>query len=1126
MAEQIKVFISYSRQDKSQIDQLYQALSGDDELEVFLDEHDIAAAENWKERLESLIRAADTVIFATSPASAASDICRWEVEQAAALNKRILPVILKDVPDGTAPAEIARLNYIFLRDDAEFKPALITIGEALKVHIDWVREHTRLAELAHRWDLATQLGAQPLRGKELEGAESWLASQPKDAPPPTEQQRSYIYQSRKAATRRQRITVAGSLAALLVVGVLGIFAWGQRNAAVEGREQAETALRTAIKAADDIVLGLASDFTEQDVPQPVIKNLLERAEILHGDLSDQFGDDPELMRSRGTTLNIMANTYAGVGDLDRAFTLAKEALNLRNRVIDMGQATPRLIYGKSATLSTLAGLSRTAGNDVAAQEYRDAGLKLSRELVVQEPDNLLYAAGLANSLNNVATSAITKGDLQKAAETLVEGLRILRRFDQEDIESSQFPSDFRATLVVLLRNQARALRSLGDVKQAQEHALEAAQVSAVLFEKYPNNSAYRDSFIVALANVADYVPEDNTREELEPIAKASEALQPQARRVAQLQMRFVLASPEDIEARENLLYTYRILFQGALPSRPERVKLDIRKKENQLTETDKANLARYGEKSAALWQEIETILGAPQDQSIQDPDYLFAYLRTYGMFGDQMAETLNFDKAQNVFSKVLASLKKLIATSPGNLVWQDKQTSARYNLVKLNIALEEYPQAVALLKENIAYFQSRITDTPQNRDAYISLHDTQVTLAETYEKQNKLGDGQRAYRAALDTLKAGDAAISNFYQGHYFLLGSATRQLSKRLVKSGYIAEAVLLEENSADTLMRKLPHAAENEVPLRRALGALQLNAASKRLRMQEYDRAKALYIAANETIIALFEEDPADFLLAAQQIAILDGLFQATIDLQDFEGLLPIMLETQRYWQTVAAVSPLSPDELISQEGTNYSLGFFNQSMLNKPDAARQRFLENIESGEALLLEYPEDYRFHYNLLQNFKNLIEVDFAQDDIGVAADHAVRFKSVADTAAMRFPDVSKLQDLKATADDFFVQTHGHHAYNLLFEGDFAQAEQRSRAAIAVAPDALWLYTNLGHALMFQEKREAALDVYNGKRGQEFTDGALWEDVLLDDFAKLREKGRTHPLMDEIEAHFQNPDNAD
>src|SRR5687767_13175729 len=81
----LRVFISYSRKDLKFADQLDAALNfwG---FECVIDRHDISGGEAWKRRLGNLISEADTVIFVISPSSAGSEICNWEVEEAARLN--------------------------------------------------------------------------------------------------------------------------------------------------------------------------------------------------------------------------------------------------------------------------------------------------------------------------------------------------------------------------------------------------------------------------------------------------------------------------------------------------------------------------------------------------------------------------------------------------------------------------------------------------------------------------------------------------------------------------------------------------------------------------------------------------------------------------------------------------------------------------------------------------------------------------------------------------------------------------------------------------------------------------------------------------------------------------------
>src|SRR5262249_14522818 len=89
-ADKLNVFISYSRNDLEFADQLDAGLRlcG---FETVLDRLGISGGEDWKRRLGNLIRDADTIAFVLSPSSARSDVCAWEVEEAARLGKRIIP---------------------------------------------------------------------------------------------------------------------------------------------------------------------------------------------------------------------------------------------------------------------------------------------------------------------------------------------------------------------------------------------------------------------------------------------------------------------------------------------------------------------------------------------------------------------------------------------------------------------------------------------------------------------------------------------------------------------------------------------------------------------------------------------------------------------------------------------------------------------------------------------------------------------------------------------------------------------------------------------------------------------------------------------------------------------------
>jgi TIR domain len=108
----LRVFISYSREDLDFADQLAAALDSSG-FECFIDREGISGGEAWKRRLGNLISEADTVVFVLSPGSARSETCNWEVEEAARLNKRILPANWRPLEGLSPPPRLQELNYIF-----------------------------------------------------------------------------------------------------------------------------------------------------------------------------------------------------------------------------------------------------------------------------------------------------------------------------------------------------------------------------------------------------------------------------------------------------------------------------------------------------------------------------------------------------------------------------------------------------------------------------------------------------------------------------------------------------------------------------------------------------------------------------------------------------------------------------------------------------------------------------------------------------------------------------------------------------------------------------------------------------------------------------------------------------
>ncbi len=202
----LRVFISYSRDDLDFADQLDAALTVYG-FECLIDRHGISGGEDWKRRLGNLISEADTVVFVLSPTSARSEICAWEVEEAARLNKRILPVVCRPLNGASPPPRLRDLNYIFFHPEptvagSGFGTGLASLVTALNTDFDWLREHTRYLQRATEWDAGGRPANRLLSGDDIAEAKAWAARRPKSAPEPTALHLDFIRASEEEAEAR------------------------------------------------------------------------------------------------------------------------------------------------------------------------------------------------------------------------------------------------------------------------------------------------------------------------------------------------------------------------------------------------------------------------------------------------------------------------------------------------------------------------------------------------------------------------------------------------------------------------------------------------------------------------------------------------------------------------------------------------------------------------------------------------------------------------------------------------------------------------------------------------------------------------------------------------------------
>jgi len=238
------VFISYAREDQAFVRRVFDALA-EFGRETWVDWEGIPPSAVWMAEVRKAIEAGEAFVFVISPDSLASAVCREEVAHAASVNKRLIPILHRDVDDTPAPEAVAERNWIFIREQDDFERGIEMLLEAIAADPEWNEQHARLLVRAREWEQRRRPGSLLLRGDDLRDAERWLATAGGHEPAPTALHTAFVLASRRAAGRRQRITMGGVAFALVASLVLTVFALAQRSSAVHERERAEAAARVS-----------------------------------------------------------------------------------------------------------------------------------------------------------------------------------------------------------------------------------------------------------------------------------------------------------------------------------------------------------------------------------------------------------------------------------------------------------------------------------------------------------------------------------------------------------------------------------------------------------------------------------------------------------------------------------------------------------------------------------------------------------------------------------------------------------------------------------------------------------------------------------------------------------------
>jgi hypothetical protein len=393
------VMLSYSRRDKTFVQRLEQALRATGR-EIWVDWLDIPPTVDFLQEIYAGIEAANTFVFVISPDSARSEVCGLEVQRAVELNKRLVPVLHRDL----SQEELAKLhpavashNWIYVREQDNFDSGFKTLVDALETDVEHVQLHTKLLVLAHEWESEGHNGAFLLRGEELKDAELWLTGSVNRKPEPTALQAEYIAASRKAAARNRQVIVGALSTALVILSFLALFAFQQSAAAntqlgISNERGTEVANALSTAQANENARATAQDDADHE--------------------QQRANDNATLSADNASTAAYSLLTAVAAQDLANS--------NLATATFAQGQAQDALSTAQAAQASadaaqaTAFSIQQTAD---AAQGTADAAVIAAEAAQGTADANLATAnaaRGTAQAAQSTANSALATGQAAQA----------------------------------------------------------------------------------------------------------------------------------------------------------------------------------------------------------------------------------------------------------------------------------------------------------------------------------------------------------------------------------------------------------------------------------------------------------------------------------------------------------------------------------------------------------------------------------------------------------------------------------------------------------------------------------------------------------------------------------------
>jgi tetratricopeptide (TPR) repeat protein len=707
---------------------------------------------------------------------------------------------------------------------------------------------------------------------------------------------------------------------------------------------------------------------------------------------------------------------------------------------------------------------------IAVQERQIADLQRQRA-----EDTLAAATKTANSLvfdlaqrfrNTVGIPANLIRDILGRARALQEQL----------IKSGELTPDLKLSEAEALEEASISLLTIANTADALSAAEEGRKILADLHASDPGKKYWSRELSVADIDVGNVlVKQGNLQGALMSYRESAALREPLAK-----------DAPDDVNAQLDLSTSYEVIgniqalqgnLQDALTS--HRASLAIRERMANANPTN-------ADAQRDLWV-------------------------SYASLGDVQRNQRNLKDALQSFRDGLALAERMAKVDPANAIWQGYLSASYQRVGDIQTAQDDVTNALASYRQSVAIddklAKSDTTNAEWQRNlavGYTKVGDIQFTQGDLANALDSFRDGLNVFER-LTTMDPNNSEwLRDLSFGH--------ERMGKVQVAQNNLDDALQSYRASVTTRERLIKIDPTNK-SLAHDLWIAYSAVASVQIKQGNLDDALTSDRAALAILDPLANSDSGntnwqgDLSLSYNRIADLQSRHGNLDDaLTSYRAALAILDRLAKSdpgntdWQRDLAFSYDRTADLQSKQGnlddalTSYraALAIFDRLAKSDPDNT------DWQSGLAFTYNRTADLQSKQGNLSGVFDSYQASLA--------------------ATKRFLNRSSKQ--WPGAEKFFTSHLGDLAYNFILARDFAHSLEASDLAISLAPDAIWLYGNRAHALMFLGRTDEARSLYLKYRNEaNVQDGKTWQTVILEDFTQLRKAGLANPLMAEIQSLF-------